>query len=246
MERIAVISDIHGNVPALDAVLDDIRERGIGRIFCLGDLIGKGPHSDRTVDMIREHCEVVIQGNWDEFITRETEKPDLLWHRERLGQQRLTYLKELPFSVEFWCSGKFVRLFHASSESVHKRIQPWDPMPARLSMFENTELTGAPAHEGQPDVVGYGDVHNAYVQHFPGKMLFNTGSVGNPLEITQAAYAVIEGNYGSCEPGSFGLTLIRVPYDVEKAVQMAEAEGMPYLNEYVQELRTGRYRGLTV
>ncbi|WP_199623685.1 metallophosphoesterase family protein [Paenibacillus alkalitolerans] len=244
MERIAIISDIHGNVPALEAVLKDIRQRDIGRIFCLGDLVGKGPHPDRTVDTIRGSCEAVVQGNWDEFITEQTEKPELRWHRNRLGEERLSYLKGLPFSLEFWCSGKFIRLFHASPESVYKRVQPWHPLELRLSMFDNTEQTGTPAHGARPHVVGYGDVHNAYVQHFPGKMLFNAGSVGNPLDITQASYAIIEGDYGSQEAGPFGLTLARVPYDIEAAIRMAAAEKMPYLNEYAKELRTGRYRGL--
>lgn len=247
MERIAVISDIHGNIPALEAVLDDIRERGIGRIVCLGDLIGKGPHSERAVDLVRESCEIVVQGNWDEFITRPTDKPDLQWHRNRLGEDRLAYLKGLPFCAEFWCSGRFVRLFHASPESVHRRVQPWDTVQTRLTMFDNTESTGVPEHGGQPDVIGYGDVHNAYLQHFPGRMLFNAGSVGNPLEITQASYAVIEGRCGSREKGAFSVSLVRVPYDIEEAVRMAaKEEGMPFMKEYVQELRTGRYRGLSV
>lgn len=65
MERIAVISDIHANLAALKAVWADIERRGIGRIFCLGDLVGKGPYPAEAVDEIRQRCEVVLQGNWD-------------------------------------------------------------------------------------------------------------------------------------------------------------------------------------
>ena len=53
MDRIALISDIHGNIPALKATLCDIKRRGIQRVFCLGDLVGKGPSSDQVVDICR-------------------------------------------------------------------------------------------------------------------------------------------------------------------------------------------------
>ena len=61
MDKIAVISDIHGNIPALESVLQDIKLRGIKRIICLVDLVGKGPHSSR-IEIIRKECEVVVMG----------------------------------------------------------------------------------------------------------------------------------------------------------------------------------------
>jgi protein phosphatase len=76
MDQIAVISDIHGNIPALQATLHDIQRRKIGRIFCLGDLVGKGPHSDEAVDICREVCEITIRGNWDDFIHKITDNPN--------------------------------------------------------------------------------------------------------------------------------------------------------------------------
>jgi len=57
MERIALISDVHGNTIALETVLSDIRRRGIERVFCLGDLVGKGPDPDLAVDICRNACE---------------------------------------------------------------------------------------------------------------------------------------------------------------------------------------------
>lgn len=62
MDRIAVISDIHGNWPACEAVLEDIASRGISRVFCLGDLIGKGPSPSEVLDAVRQRCEVVVRG----------------------------------------------------------------------------------------------------------------------------------------------------------------------------------------
>lgn len=243
MDKIAVISDIHGNIPALEAVLEDIGQRGIGRIICLGDLVGKGPHSDTAVDMVRESCEAVVMGNWDDFITRPTEEEAIKWHQHRLGEQRLQYLKSLPFSVQFYMSGRLIRLYHASAKSIYHRVSSRAPIEEKLAMFENTDQTQS-GDEKLPDVIGYGDIHMAYVQHVEGKILFNAGSVGNPLEIPQAAYAILEGKYGSRESSSFSVGIIRVPYDIERSIQQAREEHMPDLEPYIKELRTAKYRGL--
>jgi protein phosphatase len=246
MERIAVISDIHGNMPSLDAVEDDIRQRSIKRVLCLGDMVGKGPHPDMAVDRVRNMCEVVVQGNWDDFIGKK-EDPVLKWHQSRLGSERLRYLSELPFSYDCIMSGRLVRLFHASAKSVYHRVQPWSPSEERLAMFEPVGLKKGEGskEERKPDVVGYGDVHNSFVQHLRGKLLFNTGSVGNPLDMPQASYAILEGVWGSEEPAAFSVQLVRVPYDIELAIRHAEDAHMPELHHYQRELRTAKYRGLS-
>lgn len=240
MEKIAIISDIHGNVTALETVLADIRQRKINRIFCLGDLVGKGPNSDLAVDLIRQHCEKVVRGNWDEYIAYESEFEAIQWHQALLGPGRMAYLSKLPFSIEFWMSGKYIRLFHASPRSVNERIQPWDDLALRLSLFDPSELC---AEQLPADVAGYGDIHGVYLQHPEGKTLFNTGSVGNPLDITQASYTVLEGAYGSRDQTSLNLQFVRVPYDIERAVQQAIDSQMPQLEPYIRELRTAEYRG---
>lgn len=243
MEQIAVISDIHGNIPAYEAVLEDIRQRGITRIFCLGDMVGKGPHPEIAVDMVRETCDQVVKGNWDELVVKLTEDENFKWHKNRLGEDRLTYLKSLPMCIEFHMSGRLVRLFHASPRSLFERIHPGNPLEERISLLNPPEKTSM--QDIESDVAGYGDIHNAYVQNFHGKTLLNTGSVGNPLEITQASYAILEGEYENRQPGSFSVQLVRVPYDIDLAVHQAEKECMPELEAYIQELRTAKYRGLT-
>ena len=243
MEHVAIISDLHGNLPALEAVLCDIKRRHISRIFCLGDLVGKGPHAEKVVDICQDVCEVTIKGNWDDHILKATENPTLRWHQQRLGTERLDYLRHLPHTIDFWMSGKRVRLFHASQQSVYYRVRMEDPRDKLLAMFTNTEFTG---NTVAPDVVGYGDLHRAYVMPFHQQMLFNVGSVGNPLDMTQASYAILEGTYNSQRADTFAVYLIRVPYDIERAIQQAAAEHMPELEFYANELRTARYRGTTV
>ncbi|HQN23231.1 MAG TPA: metallophosphoesterase family protein, partial [Thermotogota bacterium] len=110
MKQYALISDIHGNVTALKAVLQDIRQRGIDEIICLGDLVGKGPNSAEAVDMCRESCSVIIRGNWDDNIVNEDIQLDeILWHRSQLGETRLTFLKALPLLYDFYIGETPVR-----------------------------------------------------------------------------------------------------------------------------------------
>jgi protein phosphatase len=238
MDRIAIISDIHGNIPALEAVLADIKNRGISRIICLGDIAGKGPDSEMTVDMIKDNCEVVVKGNWDYFMTEVKDNPVLLWHQERLGKARLNYLKTLPSYAEFLMSGKLIRLCHAAPDDVFHRVQSTASHEEKITLFK-----GPNEEDKESDVVGYGDIHGAYIDNFRGKSLFNVGSVGNPLDINQSSYGIIEGKYDSKETSAFSITFVRVPYDIEKAVQLATESKMPDLQAYINELRTARYRG---
>ncbi|WP_223068137.1 metallophosphoesterase family protein [Paenibacillus caui] len=240
MDKIAIISDIHGNLQALDAVLADIRERGISRIFCLGDLVGKGPHSDLAVDTVREQCEMVVSGNWDEFIRESSEYEAIRWHQNLLGPERMAYLESLPFCIEFMMSGRLVRLFHASPRSLYERIYPWDDLKKRLSLFQPSDRCRV---NRTADVAGYGDIHTAFLQHEDSKTLFNAGSVGNSLDMTQASYVIMEGRWGGKDESPFGLQFVRVPYDIEAAIRAAEERNMPLLEPYTMELRTGKYRG---
>ena len=241
MKRIAIISDIHGNIPALEAVLEDIDGRGINTILCLGDLAGKGPSSKEVVDKIREHCEVVIKGNWDYYMTEIENNEVLMWHQSKLGVERLEYMKQLPIYNEFYISGKLIRLCHASPNDLFHRVYLSTKQSERMKLFEAT-----PTLNTKADVIGYGDIHGAHIDNFDGKTIFNVGSVGNPLEITQASYGIIEGKLNNREKSAFTISLVRVPYDIDLAIEHAELTDMPEKKEYINELKTGIYRGLKV
>lgn len=244
VNRIAIISDIHGNVPALEAVLADIEQRAVDTVYCLGDLIGKGPEGAQAIDLCCEVCEVVVRGNWDDGVTAPAALDSEVgrWHRKQLGEARLAYLAALPDSVDLVMSGRHIRLFHASSESVYKRVYPTSSPEEHLAMFANTPFTGTQTRE--PEVVGYGDIHVPYLLTFSGKTLFNVGSVGNPLDEPRAAYALLEGALDSTDVSAFALQIVRVPYDIEQAVTVAAQSGMPEFAAYATELRSAVYRSL--
>lgn len=254
MEKIAIISDIHSNVIALEAVYKDIARRRIRRIVCLGDLVGKGPQPSEAVDRIREKCEFVAQGNWDAGILLKQDNPAGAWQQQQIGADRLEYLGSLPFSIDMMLSGRLIRLFHASADSIYHRVNRKSSKDEKRGLFANTKQTGTPEGERVPDVVGYGDIHLPYVttMNVPnqepqsgqkgahGVTLFNAGSVGLPYDgIPQPSYMILEGAPGS-ELAPLSLQLVRVPYDVERAVQIARDSGMPLADRHIEELRTGR------
>jgi len=242
LDKIAVISDVHGNIPALETVLADIRQRGIDLIYNLGDLIGKGAHSDIAVDRCSAVCQKVVRGNWDDGVLKASADPVVEWYRTQLGEERLAYLHQLPNVCDFLMSGKRVRLYHASQESVYTRVYSTHSHEVHVAMFENTAFTGFDNPE--PDIVGYGDIHTAYMltlldEH---KILFNAGSVGNPLDLPLASYVILSGTLDSEKPDFFSIDFVRLPYAVEQAVEQARRVDVPEFDVYSVELRTAVYR----
>ncbi|MVA75495.1 metallophosphoesterase [Auraticoccus sp. F435] len=237
-----MLSDVHGNLTAYRAVLDDIERRGIRRVLNLGDVAGKGPRGAACVELTRERCETTVRGNWDTFLTAPAEAlwPSARWWRDELEAEQLAWLAALPGSTDLLLSGRRIRLVHASATSELVRVHR-DHSPEEFeAMFAVTDFTaGSPV----PDVVGYGDIHEAYVEVHGERTLFNTGSVGNALDEPTAVYAVLEGVADSAAPAPFALSFVRVPYDVEAEIAVAEALGMPETEAYAIELRTAVYRG---
>ncbi|MFD4959354.1 metallophosphoesterase family protein [Microbacterium sp. NPDC058389] len=242
LERIALISDVHGNLTALEAVLDDIARRGITRIVNLGDNAGKGPRGGAVVDRVREVCEVNIRGNWDDFLDGigDDEPEEMRWWRDELSPAQRSWLRTLPLSHDVTLSGRRVRLFHASAESPHVRVHFHHTDEEFDGMFRATAMTG----EGpQPTVVGYADIHDAYIESRDGRTLFNVGSVGNPLDEPTPSYVILEGVPDAVGPAPFEVRFVRVPYDVESEIAVAEQLGMPRADVWAVELRTAVYRG---
>jgi len=243
MERYAIISDVHGNLTALNAVLNDIEKRGVSKIICLGDIAGKGPRSAEAIDIIREKCSVVVKGNWDYFLTHVTDSETIWWHRRQIGADREAYLDTLPNYYEISVSGYLLRLCHAAPNDIFYRVHLTTDNEKRIKLFEET-----PTLPYFSDIVGYGDIHGAYVDSIGDKVLFNVGSVGNPLDFNVASYAIVEGDFEeewqpNLNKSAYGISICRVPYDVEVEIMVAEEMSMPELLDYSNELRTAVYRG---
>ncbi|UFU07697.1 metallophosphoesterase family protein [Ruania halotolerans] len=243
-QRVALISDIHGNLTALEAVLADVDSRGISTIFNLGDVAGKGPRGSAVVQISRERCAVTVRGNWDDFLPA-SESPDTpedtaWWHAELTEADR-AWLRALPLAHHLRLSGRTIRLVHASATSVYTRVHARHTREQFDAMFATTALTGPGP---TPDVVAYGDIHDAYLTVNERRTLLNVGSVGNSLDEPTASYVILEGVPDGGPSDPFGVQFVRVPYDVEMEIAAAERLGMPQLEAYAIELRTAIYRGL--
>ncbi len=232
--QIALVSDLHGNWPAVEAVDRDIRGRGIDRVICLGDILGKGPSGSACIDWVRGRCEAAVMGNWDETIV-QGEGEQSRWFAAQLTADRFAYLAALPYTHALTISGRAVLLYHGRPLTpIVYAESPQEDKLAAMAAFD----AAAP----RPDWVGFGDVHRAFVHSFrDGRTLFNVGSVGNSIGATRACYAVLSGEEGPTD-APISLQLVQLPYDVERAVAMARAcAGLPKADAYERELRTGEY-----
>ena len=231
MTEIALVADLHGNLPATLAVDEDIRARGIRRIWCLGDIVGKGPSSADTFDWAVSRCEFILQGNWDEGIGKKLFPKDEFYYRQ-LGEKRLNMLLEFPLEHVCFFSGRKMRLFHGR------------PIMQRPYYVTEGNDVFSPYFAPDWDVVGYADVHCPGLRAVGKGILFNTGSVGNGLGVAMAQYAILRGEPDGKNPTPLDITLVTVPYDREQAVRDAEEAGKQGLHNweaFVQEIRTGVY-----
>ena len=227
---IALIGDLHGNMPAVEALDKDLKRRGIDTIYCLGDLVGKGPSNAETMDWALERCQVNLRGNWDEGVGMKQFPNDTFYHRQ-LGEKRLKKLAELPLEHHFTLSGRKIRLLHGRPV-----------MDEPYFIHENTKDLEK-YFEPDWDVVGYADVHRQGLRviAFRG-ILFNTGSVGNGLGVNMVQYAIMDGGDSPEDP--LDIRLVTLPYDREKAVRLtleAEKQGRRNAQAFINEIRTGVY-----
>ena len=211
-------------------------------------MVGKGPSPDVAIDICREKCERIVVGNHEELVRAEKvfggdEYVEMQERqRKKIGQERCDFLLTLENSIDVKMSGKNVRLFHASPVSALHRVRRSDGKEKHLSMFESTDFTGFSC---EPDVVGYGDIHVSFVEVIGGKILFNVGSVGNPLGIdTRASFGIISGEYGSDAEDKLEIEIVKVDYDKDKAIEDARGGDLPEAELYVNEIMTGIYRGV--
>ena len=109
--RIALVADLHGNMTAVYALEKDLRRQSPDEVWCLGDLVGKGPRSDLTFDWAVSNCQVILGGNWDYGIGRNEYPRDGFYH-DQLGSERMKRLSELPREQHLQMSGRKIRLIH--------------------------------------------------------------------------------------------------------------------------------------
>jgi predicted phosphodiesterase len=221
--RIAVISDVHSNLQALQIVLDYIASLRVDEVYCLGDIVGYGANPNECMDLVRTYATHVVRGNHDQAmfdpaLLETFSKPGRIasdWNRRQLQKEHLDYLASLPLKIETPCC----TLVHASpaEPAAWEYVATLDLAERQFSTF-STKLCFI-GHTHQPIVCG-ADLET--FEFRPGmRFLINVGSVGQPRDHNPLA------SFGYLDTEKWEYRNYRLDYDVEKAARAIKAVGLP-------------------
>ena len=239
--RIALISDIHGNKIALQAVLDDIAGIGVDQLVCLGDVATLGPDPTGAIRLLQEQNCQCIMGNHDEFlfspslIQTYTQAPDVLesieWCQTQLTSADLDFLRTFEATIELDIGTK-LSLFHGSPRSHMENILATTPAK------ELDEMIGG----DRSDILVGGHTHIQMMRQHRGLLIVNAGSVGQPFEeffvggtpklLPHAEYAIVES-----QRGRVNVTLKRLPLEKKTLLTAANLSGNP-MRQWLMEQYT--------
>jgi putative phosphoesterase len=239
MKQVAIFSDVHGNLPALQAVLADIRRHDLDGAYCLGDLVGYGGDPNGVIDLVRDSGFPTILGNYDQGVAWETGDcgcfyPDEAAEREGEASYTFTaeavtdenkaWLRGLPRELHLTLEGKKIHLVHGSPRRINEYLlKDRDDRTYERLAAEETD-----------DVLVFGHTHQFWQRRFGHVTFLNVGSVGRPKDgDPRAGYVILQ-------VGGPDITaqLVRVDYDVEAAAQAVLTAGLP--QSLAEGVRTGR------
>ena len=254
--RYALISDIHANLPALEAVLADIAARpDIGATYHLGDLVGYAPWPNEVVSRLHAAGIAGVAGNYDSTVAtdykhcgckyedaRQEELSHLSyeWTRSHVSTETKAFLAGLPFRIDLrplggHISGPTVTLIHGN-----QALNTVYVYEERSDAFLEKMASALGARAG--DVVCFGHTHKPWHRIVDGVHFVNTGSVGRPKDGDwRACYVLLD--VGAAEPQAT-VELVRVGYDVERAAKAILESELP--NDFAEYLRTGGTAAATV
>jgi putative phosphoesterase len=235
---LAVVSDIHGNLTALKAVVADIERRDVDRVLQGGDLALAGCQPAEVIDLVRELGWEGIVGNTDELlwcpeerVVQERIAPKLrellsvLFEdyapatRELIGEERIDWLRRLP-------------AVHSEEDLVLLHASPGDLWRAPLPDAEDSVLV-ATYETCEAQIVVYGHIHRPYVRKVGALTVANSGSVGSPFDTDpRASYLLVDGS---------GVEVVRVEYDIDREISLLLSSGYPDADRLVETRRSGRF-----
>lgn len=175
--KIAIISDIHGNIYALMKALEDIDEQKVDKIICLGDLVGYGPHPNEVIALIRRREIPCIKGNYDASVVdgdftyiRNTPINSfaLPWACDEVRTSNKYYLESLPKSLEYNFNDVNITFTHGSPNAINEYL------------YEDADNTIKVMNDFTGDVLVCAHTHIPCAKQYGNKLLINVGSVGKP------------------------------------------------------------------
>ncbi|CAN5631149.1 metallophosphoesterase family protein [soil metagenome] len=224
--RIAILSDIHGNLPALEAVQADLAEQSPDQVWCGGDLGWTGAWASECIERVRATEWPTIKGNTDVWITGDPQSVDAPGEREEL--QRVAAAHDISDDDARWLIGLplghsgpgSILLVHGTPQSPFDAPMP-DASPSDFAPYENAAT-----------LVVYGHVHRAFLRRLAdGTLVCNTGSVGLPADGDTASYLVIDR-----DGPDLTIRHRRVAFDRKAAAQGARDIGGPLGQRFLESL----------
>ena len=235
--KAAIISDIHGNVEALRAVLRDTAKEGCEKVYCLGDVVGYGPSPNECCALVRAMGIETILGNHDEMVATDAPLPELLlnplayksllWTRETLTAEHRRWLQNLPRSIEL--PALRACLYHASPY----RPEDWDYVVTSSQALDALRVQNQPlcfiGHTHKPFVAGFNPRDGSLRNQAPGVVriepnllyLINVGSVGQPRNHDP------RGSYVLLDDTAREIRFQKVVYAVETTQRRIRDERLP-------------------
>ncbi len=234
--RVAILSDIHGNQIALEAVLADLaRQPAVDHIVIAGDLCLNGPCPRQVLEIIQGLRCPVIQGNVDlDIVTQDVKsarKSNIIgWTREQIKRSGIAYLASLPFShLVKNPEGSDLLVVHANPLNMEEAIFPTAPE----SMLEHL-LGGVATTTG---ALAFGHIHIAYTRRWQHLLLVDAGSCGLPRDgDPRASYAIL-----TWQDNAWEAKHRRVAYDVKEVVKQLKNCGMPNVEKRIKILTEAKY-----
>ena len=231
--RIALLSDVHGNLPAFEAVLADIDSTGVEEIWCLGDLVGYGAQPDGCVRRARERCRLSLAGNHDLVVTGDIPIADFSsgaaaaarWTQETIAPETLEFLKALsPADPE-----RTPSLYHASPRdpvweyvlSTWQAAECMEVMAGRVGAIGHSHVALWFHRDGDGQVTGATAEAGLDADLSDGHWLLNPGGVGQPRDCDpRAAWLLLD-------TSTWRATWRRVEYRIDLAARAIEEAGLP-------------------
>ena len=236
--RVAIVTDIHANVPALEAALRRIEELGVDDVYCGGDLVGYGPRPNEICRTIEGRAIPSIYGNYDHAIARDRDdcgcfyptpkdreigQGSVAWTLEHTDERSKRFMRDLPFDLRFEFAGKSVRLVHGSPRKVNEYLLE----DRAASTFERI------AHLADCDILLFGHTHKPWVNEYGGVLFVNCGSVGKPKDgDPRGSFAVLTES-----DGGVSVSVERVDYDASAVAREIREVGLPH--ELAEQLVQG-------
>ena len=239
--RIALIGDIHANLPALESVMTHAWEHGVEQIWNAGDSVGYGAFPEEVVQIIRKHCNQNIKGNYDckvlqfpnknqQFIHSKRPEKYLAfkWAYESLSGESRRYLATLPEHIHLQIQEHNMLLSHAGPAS-NKELLTIETPKKRLKHLAKL----ACKKYGATDILIFGHSHQPFHKTIGGIWYINVGSVGRPDDgDPRAAYAILE-----LSKESIHLEHFRIGYDIQRAIDAIHQKGLP--DAFAQMIQQG-------